>query len=325
MKKIIIDTNGLDNGAQVVYDAAVTILKKISDLEITLIGDTSNINKHTEIQNINFIENTTKLSDPRNIRQSLRENTSMNQAIMDLKEGNYDGVISGGDSGSYMASLTFKSGRIEGISRPVFMPIATGLNKRKTLFMDVGANLEVKSDNLYEWAKLGTAFYKTMFNENFPKVTLLNIGTEDYKGFDFIKEAAELIKNDHSLNYIGFSEPRNLLKGEYDIALIDGYGGNLILKSYEGAIFTFKDAIKESAFKSLRTKIGAWLMKPAFKDVMKKLDYRNVGAAWVLGVQNLALKIHGSSDAKAVYSSIEQMYHAIDKKLAEKLNGWKNV
>ncbi|SYV96834.1 glycerol-3-phosphate acyltransferase PlsX, partial [Mycoplasmopsis edwardii] len=97
-----------------------------------------------------------------------------------------------------------------------------------------------------------------MFNENFPKVTLLNIGTEDYKGFDFIKEAAELIKNDHSLNYIGFSEPRNLLKGEYDIALIDGYGGNLILKSYEGAIFTFKDAIKESAFKSLRTKIGAW-------------------------------------------------------------------
>ncbi|UWV92599.1 hypothetical protein [Mycoplasmopsis cynos] len=107
---------------------------------------------------------------------------------------------------------------------------------------------------------------------------------------EYVKLAAKLIENDQRLNYIGFSEPRDILRGMYDVAVIDGYGGNLVLKSYEGAIFTFKDAIKSTALSSIRTKIGALLMKPTFKKVMNVLDYRNVGAAWVIGVNNLSLE-----------------------------------
>ncbi|AKF41211.1 phosphate acyltransferase [Mycoplasmopsis canis] len=325
MKRIVLDINGLDLGEQVFYDASYEFLKKHSDLEITLIGNTQYIKTKEDLKNLILVNNNLKFTDPKNIRMSLKENTSMNEAITGVVEGKFDGVISGGDSGSYISSLTFKSGRIEGISRPAFMPIITALNGRKLLLTDVGANLEVKPENLHEWAKLASVFSSIMFNIKNPDLTLLNIGTEEYKGFEYVKEAASLIKNDSSLNYIGFSESRNLLKGEFDVAIIDGYGGNLILKSYEGAVLSFKDSIKESALKKLKTKIGLLLLKPVFIDIMKKLDYRNIGAAWVIGVKSLALKIHGSSDQKAIYSALTQMYDAIDKNLISELNKVKNV
>ncbi|CCP24526.1 phosphate acyltransferase PlsX [Mycoplasmopsis cynos] len=324
MKKIIIDTNGLDNGPYVVYNSVLEFTKKFEDVRVTLIGDFNGL-KLKENSQIKLIQNSLVPSDPKNIRAMLKEKTSMNQAIMSVVNNENDGVISGGDSGSYIASLIFKSKRIEGILRPAFMPVATGLNGRKVLLLDVGANLEVKPENLYEWAKLATIFHKTIFSSKNPEVTLLNIGTEEYKGLEYVKLAAKLIENDQRLNYIGFSEPRDILRGMYDVAVIDGYGGNLVLKSYEGAIFTFKDAIKSTALSSIRTKIGALLMKPAFKKVMNVLDYRNVGAAWVIGVNNLALKIHGSSDEKSIYSALFQMYYAIEKELDKKLREFKNV
>lgn len=118
-----------------------------------------------------------------------------------------------------------------------------------------------------------------MFNFSDPKVTILNIGSEAYKGPEFLLEAAKLISKDDSLNYIGFSETREVLYGDYQIALIDGYGGNLVLKSYEGAFNTFKHLLKDGISKSFRAKLGALLLKPAFENISKVLDYKKVGAA----------------------------------------------
>ncbi|UWV85681.1 hypothetical protein NW066_04695 [Mycoplasmopsis felis] len=122
-------------------------------------------------------------------------------------------------------------------------------------------------------------------------MSLLNIGTEEYKGSEIVRQASELLKNTN-LNYIGFSETRNLLEGNIDVAVIDGYGGNLIIKSYEGAIVSFKNELKREIKNSFLSKIGALLLKKSFKKISKKLDFRTVANAWVIGVNALALKIH---------------------------------
>ncbi|WP_334687361.1 hypothetical protein [Mycoplasmopsis felis] len=135
--------------------------------------------------------------------------------------------------------------------------------------------MEVKPEYLVEWARLGDIFHKTIFNTKEPKISLLNIGTEEYKGSEIVRQASELLKNTN-LNYIGFSETRNLLEGNIDVAVIDGYGGNLIIKSYEGAIVSFKNELKREIKNSFLSKIGALLLKKSFKKISKKLDFRTV-------------------------------------------------
>ncbi|BBA22316.1 phosphate acyltransferase [Mycoplasmopsis bovirhinis] len=324
MKQIVIDINGLDHGPQAYYEACSEFLIKHQDTSITLVGEISKLPIKNQVKNLILIDNSYKVFDPKNIRQNLKEPTSMNQAIQMLVEGKADGIISGGDSGMYISALTLKAGRLQGTLRPAFMPIISALNGKKVLLLDVGANLEVKAEYLYQWAKLAQIFSQKMFKVQSPKITLLNIGTEEYKGLEHTKEAAKLLLADDSLNYVGFSESRELLRANYDIALVDGYGGNLILKSYEGAILSFKDAIKESALKRIRTKLGALLLKPTFKEIMQKLDYRNSGAAWILGVAKPALKIHGSSDKVAILYALDQMHKALDTNLITDLQGVQN-
>lgn len=200
------------------------------------------------------------------------------------------------------------------------MPIVNCLNGSKMILLDVGANIEVKPEYLVEWARLGDIFHKTIFNTKEPKISLLNIGTEEYKGSEIVRQASELLKNTN-LNYIGFSETRNLLEGNIDVAVIDGYGGNLVIKSYEGAIVSFKNELKREIKNSFLSKIGALLLKKSFKKISKKLDFRTVANAWVIGVNALALKIRGSADEIAIYNALIQMSDAIDKDLLNKLKG----
>ncbi|UUD36175.1 phosphate acyltransferase PlsX [Mycoplasmopsis citelli] len=313
------DINGNDNGPVAALEAAKEFALANKDTKIVLVGDIQKLNIHNLPDNIKLIDNPNVPSDPKNLKQSLKENTSMNEIINLYESGAVQSLLSSGDSGSYISALTLKIRRLKGISRPAFMPVANAINGRKFVFLDVGANLDVKSQWLEEWAILASIFYKTMFNEPIPKVALLNIGVEDYKGLIPTKEAHENLKNNRNINYLGFQETRDLFRGYFDVAIIDGYGGNLVLKSYEGAVLTLIDSLKSSINKTLKRKIGGLLVKDAFKDVMKILDYRNVGSAWVLGVNCLALKTHGSSDKKSYLSALNQLKDALKKDLLNKI------
>ncbi|UUM19778.1 MULTISPECIES: phosphate acyltransferase PlsX [unclassified Mycoplasma] len=313
------DVNGNDNGPREAYQAACEFAQANKDIKLVLVGDLKNTNIDNLPNNIELITNLNVPSDPKNIKQTLRENTSMNQMIDLYKQGKIDSLLSSGDSGSYISALTLKIGRLNGVSRPAFMPVANAINGQKFIFLDVGANLEVKSQWLEEWALLGSLFYKTMFNELFPKVTLLNIGVEDYKGSESVQQAHANLKTNPKINYVGFQETRDLFRGYFNVAIIDGYGGNLVLKSYEGAVLTLIDSLKSSINKNLKRKLGGLLVKSAFKDVMKILDYRNVGSAWVVGVKCLALKAHGSSDQKSYLSALNQLKDAMEKDLLNKM------
>lgn len=322
MYRIAFDVNGNDNGVSAAVSASVQFLKDNDDYEIILVGDESSIN--VELKKIEGIPDSLRIvnnpnlpSDVKNIHKSLRENTSMNTAIDLVVDGKADAVISSGDSGTYLACATFKLKRLQGVSRSAFMPLMPTVVGRKFLLLDVGANIECKSEYLVEWAKIANVYARTLLNIVNPRVSLINIGTEDYKGLEIIKEASQLLKDNKFINYIGYTEPRYLLDGATDVAVIDGYGGNLVLKSLEGAILSFKNLLKDKIMAKPIRKFGYLFLKGAFKDVAETLDYRNVGAAWLIGLNGLSIKCHGNSDTKAYLGALNQIKLVIKNNVLE--------
>lgn len=322
MYRIAFDVNGNDNGVSAAVSASVQFLKDNDDYEIILVGDESSIN--VELKKIEGIPDSLRIvnnpnlpSDVKNIHKSLRENTSMNTAIDLVVDGKADAVISSGDSGTYLACATFKLKRLQGVSRSAFMPLMPTVVGRKFLLLDVGANIECKSEYLVEWAKIANVYARTLLNIVNPRVSLINIGTEDYKGLEIVKEASQLLKDNKFINYIGYTEPRYLLDGATDVAVIDGYGGNLVLKSLEGAILSFKNLLKDKIMAKPIRKFGYLFLKGAFKDVAETLDYRNVGAAWLIGLNGLSIKCHGNSDTKAYLGALNQIKLVIKNNVLE--------
>ncbi len=322
MYRIAFDVNGNDNGVSAAVSASVQFLKDNDDYEIILVGDESSIN--VELKKIEGIPDSLRIvnnpnlpSDVKNIHKSLRENTSMNTAIDLVVDGKADAVISSGDSGTYLACATFKLKRLQGVSRSAFMPLMPTVVGRKFLLLDVGANIECKSEYLVEWAKIANVYARTLLNIVNPRVSLINIGTEDYKGLEIVKEASQLLKDNKFINYIGYTEPRYLLDGATDVAVIDGYGGNLVLKSLEGAILSFKNLLKDKIMAKPIRKFGYLFLKGAFKDVVETLDYRNVGAAWLIGLNGLSIKCHGNSDTKAYLGALNQIKLVIKNNVLE--------
>lgn len=314
MYKIAFDINGNDNGINSSLAATKEFLAQNDNFIVVLVGPEKEILSfyHNQLPpRVEIIDNSLVSKDVKNIRASFHEKTSMNVALELVANGQANAVLSSGDSGLYLANATIKCKRLEGLSRPAFMPLVPTIKGQKFLLLDVGANLEVKSDFLVEWAKVANAFAKVLLKVEKPRISLVNIGTEDYKGLENTKEAHQKLKNDSKLNYLGFIEPRELMNAKVDVAVIDGYGGNLVLKSLEGAMLGFKNLLKSKIMLKTIRKIGYLLLKGAFKDVAETLDYRNVGAAWVIGVNGVVIKSHGSSDQKAYLGALNQIKIAL--------------
>ncbi|WLP85364.1 phosphate acyltransferase PlsX [Mycoplasma seminis] len=309
---IAFDVNGNDKGVIECFNGAKRFAMENPNVLVKLVGSVASLQGLNEFENIELINNENKPSDPKNIRKSMSEDTSMNQAINLVLDSQADAVLSSGDSGTYISTLTLKAKRLPNVSRPAFMPIATASNNRKFLILDVGANLETKTEYYLEWAALASAFYSAMFKKDLPQVSLINIGTEEYKGNENVQQANALLKEDKRFEYLGFMEPKTLFKGNTDIVLTDGYAGNIMIKSFEGAISSFKDILKDQIKVSIWRKLGALLLKPAFKGVADKLDYRSIASAWVIGVNAVALKAHGSSDALAYYNALKNIKLALE-------------
>lgn len=319
MFKIAFDINGNDNGISAACDAAKTFLMENENFEIILVGPEEEIKKYYSLkkkpfpERLSIVNNPSLPSDTKNILQSVHENTSMNQAIDLVLNKKADAILSSGDSGTYLASTTFKMKRLPGIDRAAFMPQMPTIIGRKFLLLDVGANIETKVEYLVQWANIANTFAKVMLNNSSPRISLINIGTEDYKGTPMVQEANIILKHDPKINYVGFQEPRDILNGVCDVAVIDGYGGNLVLKSLEGAILSFRNLLKSRIVAKPIRKFGYLFLKGAFKEVMQTLDYRNVGAAWVVGIDGVAIKSHGSSDSKAYIGALNQIKMALQK------------
>lgn len=314
MKTIAFDIMGNDNGVQPGVEAVVSFVKKNPGYKFILVGNKKEILKYTNSSEQIEIRHTTKVVDKKAKARAARDgDTSMAVAVDLVKQGKADAVISSGDSGIYLSIATLTLRRLDGIKRPAFMPIfPTIINDKRFVMLDTGANLEVDGEMLEQWAVAGSVFSNKVLKVKKPKVGIVNIGTEDNKGKDFHAEAHQLLKKNKKVNYIGFIEPRELLNGVVDVAVADGYGGNLILKTMEGTVLSLMKVIKKSLLSRVKYKLGALLAKGAFKQVGEQLDYRNVGAAWVIGLNGLAIKAHGGSDTKSFIGAFSQIKIALD-------------
>ena len=321
MKTIAFDIMGNDNGIKGGVEAAITFVEKNLDYTFILVGDKQQINKYTkETERIRIIDNKNEIDKSGGIRSARNSDSSMSVAINLVKTNQADAVISSGESGIYLSMATLQLKRIPGVVRPAFMPIFPTIIKNKRFaFLDAGANLETNAKMLVQWADFGKIFSSKVLKTKNPKVGIINIGTEDTKGHDFHKEAHEILKKNKDINYVGFVEPRELLNGVVDVAVVDGYAGNMVLKSMEGAVLSLLKLIRSEIKSKFIYKIGALFSRGAFRNVKEVLDYRNVGGGWVVGLQGLAIKAHGSSDKKAYLGALNQIKEALENQALQKI------
>lgn len=320
-KTIIFDVMGNDNGVKAGVLAAVNFIKKNIDYKIILVGDQNEIKKYcTENEQLEILHNPNvakKSID--DLMNTHKEDNSMNSALKLLKEGKGLACLSSGDSGKYLSSSIMIVKRLEKVSRPAFMSIIPTIKEnKKFILLDEGANLNNNEEYLIQWAKLGAAFSKSVLKVNNPKVSILNIGDEEYKGYEHHKKANEILKKSKlKFEYDGFIESRTLLEGDCDVVVADGYSGNMVLKALEGTVLSFTKLMKGKIMKNGWRKFCAFLLKGAFKDLKEHLDYRNVGAAWILGINGIVIKAHGGSDQKAYLGALNQIKLAIESNALE--------
>ncbi len=325
MKKIVFDLLNNDGGQEKAIIAAKNFLETNSDYSLILVGDEKKItslipvNLHNRITIINSLEIVSKLESP---RDALRSDSSMLKAFNALYEQNADGILSSGDSASYIILSSLKVKRINGISRPAFMPILPTTTAKNIVVLDVGANIDVKPEYLVEWANVASEFYKVLFPcVEIPHVGQLNIGTEKYKGSEIAKEANKLLSSPTSkFIFKGFIEPNNVINGDVDIVVTDGYAGNIFLKTMESSFLGFAKLIKGIFLKNVFTKFSALFVKNDFKKLKSRFDYRNIGGAFIVGLDKIVVKAHGGSDEIAFFNALNQIKLGIENNIIEKIS-----
>jgi glycerol-3-phosphate acyltransferase PlsX len=237
---------------------------------------------------------------------------------MDLvKEGKAEAFVTAGNTGGAMANGLFRLGRIPGVKRPALTTILPTKNGHAVL-VDIGANADCKPLFLLQFGIMGSIYAEKVLGIQSPRVALLSNGEEEGKGNELVKESFPLLKNS-DLNFVGNAEPKELYGGDVDVVVSDGFTGNVFIKTSEAVSKLLLDVMKEELMSSFRTKIGAGLAMPAFKNLQKMLDPRQIGAAPLLGIDGLVFVGHGRSDDLAVVNSIKAAKQAIDVNLLSNL------
>ncbi len=321
MKTISFDVMGNDNGVKSAVAASIKFIKSNKDYKIILVGSKTEINKYILSHDRIDILDIEKVADVKRGALVVRDkDTSMYHAINLVKNKKADIVLSSGSSAGYIAYTTLMFKKLDGIARPAFMPIfPTVVPNQRFVMMDVGATLQVDGNLLHNWAKLGNSYSKEVLKTKKPKIAILNVGSEINKGLAHHLEAYKLIEKDKHLNFIGFVEPRNLLNYVADVVVTDGYAGNVCLKSMEGTGRAISTTLSKSMKKNPLRIIGALMSRGGFKNLKSTLDFRNVGGAWVIGLEGIAIKTHGSADTKAYMGAFNLIKDAIENDAIEKL------
>ena len=312
--KIAIDAMGGDHAPKEIVLGALKAIDTYSDVEITLVGDENKINQYVKDRNrisiIHTDEVITGTDEPvRAVRR--KKNASMVLAAKEVAEGRADACISAGNTGALMAAGLFIVGRIEGIERPALSPTLPTIGGEGFVLLDVGANVDAKPEHLVQYALMGSIYSQKVRGIDYPRVGLLNIGTEEKKGNELTKHTYEMLKK-ADINFIGNIEARDLLDGVADVVVTDGFTGNMVLKTIEGTALSIFKMLKSALMSNLKSKLAAAILKPNLLELKSQMDYSEYGGAGLFGLKAPVIKAHGSSDAKAIFSAIRQTREMIE-------------
>jgi glycerol-3-phosphate acyltransferase PlsX len=327
MNKILVDAFGGDNSPEEVIIGTIQALEEKEDFIAVFVGDEEKVKEI--LSTLSYQENRVEIIDAKEVITCEEEptkaimskpNSTIAVAFKELK-GNEEmkAFVSAGSTGAVLVGATLKLGRIAGVKRPALCPILPcAIDNKEVLLLDSGANADCKPEYLVQFAIMGSAYAETRGVEN-PKVALLSNGTEDEKGSTFSKEVFALLKAEEKINFVGNVEARDILTGEFDVIVTDGFSGNIALKSMESMVNVLFGAIKEGIDSSLSGKIGGLFMKNIFKGLKNKLDYNKKGGAVFLGAKKLVIKAHGSSKREAIKNSVLQAVNGVEQNLVSKV------
>ena len=315
--KIILDAMGGDNAPEAAVLGAFEAAKSFG-AEIILVGrgeailevmgrhGITDLPEGVEIANA---EDVVDMHDEPDKVIRKRANSSMIIGLRLLAEGKGDAFVSAGSTGALLTGATLLVKRVKGIRRAAMAPAMPNKKGGKTVICDCGANAECTPEFLLQFGLVGSAFAKKQLGVAEPKVGLLNIGTEDSKGTQLQKDAYALLKDADEkglLRFVGNVEARDVPLGEVDVVVCDGFAGNVLLKSIEGTAMFMGSLMKRMFKKNLLSKLGYLLCSSGVKDMMKLMDYREIGGTQFLGIKKPVIKAHGSSDALAFRNAVKQ-------------------
>ncbi len=321
--EIVVDAFGGDYSPQETVKGALRALDIKKDFTVVLTGDKSVLSEmvgdNARVKIIDAPDVITNDDVPTDAVRN-KPNSSLIAAI-DYLNANEDakGLVSTGSTGAVLTASVLLTRRIKGINRPALAPVLpTVKGDKKVILIDCGANVEPKALNLFQFAQMGAAYAKTM-GIHYPRIGLLSNGTEDKKGNTLNKEAFSLLK-ESKLNFAGNIEAREILSGEYDVIVSDGFSGNIALKSCEGTAVSMFSLIKDGIMQGgIRAKLGFLLLKPVFKKIKKTMDYNDNGGAVLLGLNKIIVKGHGASKEKAVCNTVLQTIDLVNSNVIESI------
>ena len=318
MVKLAIDAMGSDNGSPIVVEAINKFLQDYNDVEFYVCGDEKELSPLKDKVTIIPASEVMGMTDGA-LEVMRKRNTSMMKAVDLVSNGTCEGVVSAGSTGAFLTCATIKLKMIEGVQRAALMsPFPTKDGKGVTI-LDIGANTENTKEHLVQFAKMGSVFTENVRHINNPKVYLLANGAEDKKGSHVGKEAFPLLKETKEINFFGNMEARDVLDGQADVVVCEGFSGNVLLKSIEGTAGMMNAEIKKAFKRSLFSKIGYLFAKKGFDEFKDTFDYRKYGGAMLLGVNGVVVKGHGNSNAYAFYNAIRVAYEMTKSGVLEKM------
>ncbi len=327
MIKIIVDCFGGDRCPEAPIEGALAALAKTPDLHVILSGDKNVIGKHLEgreydasrLEIMHAPEVIGCDEKPTDVVR-LKRNSSMMKGIIELRDNDdVAALVSVGSTGALVTGALVRLGRIPGVIRPAFCPILPCMDGSVVGICDSGANVEVTSAHLRQFAIMASLYMENVYGVQKPRVALLNVGKEAEKGDEMRREAYSLLGETECVNFVGNMESRDLLSGSYDVVVADGFSGNVLVKTTEGTAIELLKKLKKDIYSRFVYKMGALLMKRMFMEEKEFMNYQNYGGSVLLGTSKVVVKGHGSSNATAVEKCIEQAYRMQISGLSSKI------
>lgn len=312
MVKIAIDAFGGDNAPRAVVEGAIEALLDYDDIEIILCGKEDAIRK--ELEGSKYDERRLSVlhapevidcHEQPTLAVKRKKDSSLVRALKLVADKEADCIVSAGSTGALLTGATLIIRRVKGVKRPALAPLLPTKTGGWVMLIDCGANVDCKPSYLQQFGVMADAYMKRVMGVEKPRIALLNNGEEAEKGNDLTKAAYKLLA-DAPIRFAGNCEARDILSGEYDALVCDGFVGNVVLKLTEGLSEAIFSMLKAELKADARSKLGAALAMPAFKRMKKRMDYKEVGGAPMLGIDGCVVKAHGSSDDKAFRSAIMQ-------------------
>lgn len=325
MVNVAVDAMGGDNAPGEIVKGAVEAVNADKRVKVFLVGREplirEELKKYTyDAAQIELVhtQEVIETGEPPVMAIRKKKDSSIVKSMYMVKDGTCDALVSAGSTGAVLVGGQVIVGRIKGVERPPLAPLIP-TEKGVSLLIDCGANVDARSSHLVQFAKMGSVYMESVMGVKNPKVGIVNIGAEEEKGNALVKETYPLLKNCPEINFIGSVEARDIPAGAADVIVCEAFVGNVILKLYEGVGATLINKVKSGMMVSLRSKIGALLVKPALKTTLKTFDTEEYGGAPLLGLNGLVVKTHGSSKAVEIKNSILQCIAFKEQKINEKI------